>query len=74
MEEVKTNNNTDAKVVTSLLGDSNNKVARYCIYIKLAIEQPEELVRLQQIELEKKDQQLMEKKKRNSVCLIIASL
>ena len=29
MEEVKTNNNTDAKVVASLLGDSNNKVARY---------------------------------------------
>ena len=28
MEEVQTNN-TDAKVVASLLGDSNNKVARY---------------------------------------------
>ena len=29
MDEVKTNNNTDAKVVASLLGDSNNKVAKY---------------------------------------------
>ena len=29
MEEVPTNNNTDAKVVACLLGDSNNKVARY---------------------------------------------
>ena len=29
MEEVQTINNTDAKVVASLLGDSNNKVARY---------------------------------------------
>ena len=29
MEEVKTNNNSDAKVVASLLGDCNNKVARY---------------------------------------------
>ena len=29
MEEVPTNNNTDAKVVACLLGDSNNKVARF---------------------------------------------